>query len=186
MFLYVNMLTSTIMNKRCTCHASFGFEFNTLLSPFLFCVCKFTSFLSTSLRLFICVFFSYLFSFFFVHKIMFLLFTSLCLSFSILMCLFFLFLNSPFFSFLFANLHLSPLCPYVCCLSSLHVYFFHLYILPISFVFANWFLYMSIFFIFTSSLFLLSKLVLLLSVSLHLSSIILVGARDFRPPWFMF
>jgi hypothetical protein len=97
-----------------------------------------------------------------------------------------LFLNSPFFSFLFANLHLSPLCPYVCCLSSLHVYFFHLYILPISFVFANWFLYMSIFFIFTSSLFLLSKLVLLLSVSLHLSSIILVGARDFRPPWFMF
>ncbi len=99
---------------------------------FLLCLQIYIFPLYISTFIYLCVFFSSLhFPFFCVYKFMFFLFAFLCLSF---FCLWILPL-----SFLFANLHLSSLCPYVCCLSSLRVCFFHLYILPFSFVFANLF-----------------------------------------------
>lgn len=80
------------------------------------------------------IFFIFTFSFFLCLQIY---VSPLCISMSffIFMCLFLLSFNYPFFVCKFASLF-----SIVCCLSSLRVCFFHLYILPLSFVFVNLFL----------------------------------------------
>ncbi len=125
MFLYVNMLTSTIMNKRCISpfiYLCFFFIFIFLF----FCSQNYVSPLYISMFVIfhfdVSIFFVFEFSlfFFFVCKFASLSSMSLCLLSIIFTCLFFSSLHPPY---LFC----------VCKLVSLHVYFFHLYILPISF-----------------------------------------------------